>query len=298
MQQVAAPAPEILTVAEAAAHLRLSERKLYALVQARRVPVARIDGRLLFPRRLLDAWLLGHLEGPPVARAAPPVLTGSHDPLLEWAVRESGCSLALLTGGSGDGLQRFARGEAVAAALHLREPDGGYNLAHVRGLGLPDLVLIAWARRRQGLLLPLHREGTVASIADVVTQELRLVRRQSDSGGQVLLRHLLAEAGLADDAVRWAPSIARTDTDLAAAILDGAGDCGVGIEAVARRFRLGFVPLAEERFDLLLRRHDYFEPPIQKLLAFAATPGLADQAAHLRGYDLAELGRVRLNGLG
>ena len=88
--------PNVLTLPEAAAYLRLSERKLYALVAEHRVPVARVDGRLLFPRRLVDAWLGERVEAAP-RRPPPPVLAGSHDPLLEWAVRESGCGLAQLT---------------------------------------------------------------------------------------------------------------------------------------------------------------------------------------------------------
>jgi putative molybdopterin biosynthesis protein len=77
MQPAATDLPEILTVAEAAAYLRLSERKLYGLVQERRVPVARIDGRLLLPRRLLDAWLADRVEGMPPRPQPPPVLAGS-----------------------------------------------------------------------------------------------------------------------------------------------------------------------------------------------------------------------------
>jgi molybdate-binding protein len=72
-------------------------------------------------------------------------------------------------------------------------------------------------------------------------------------------------------------------------------DCGLGIEAVARRFRLGFLPLATERFDLAMRRRAYFEPPVQRLLAFAKGEELAARARALGGYDVAGLGTVRFN---
>jgi molybdate-binding protein len=60
---------------------------------------------------------------------------------------------------------------------------------------------------------------------------------------------------------------------------------------------MGFIPLIDdERFDLAMTRRDYFEPPVQALLAFARTEAFARRAAHLGGYDLTGLGRVVWNG--
>jgi putative molybdopterin biosynthesis protein len=286
---------ELLSVGEAAAYLRLSERKLYSLVGSGRVPFVRLDGRLLFPRHLLDGWLLDQLHGSRARFRSPPVLAGSHDPLLEWSVRESGSGLALLTGGSGDGLRRLQRGEAMIAGLHIREPGGSYNLEAAKGLGLGDLVLIAWAERRQGLLLPGANPHRIASLADAIGRDLVFARRQSDAGTQMLLHQLLAEAGSESARVRWTRHTYLTETDLALAILDGAADVGVGIEAVARRFGLTFIPLTVERFDLALSRRDAFEPPFQKLLAFARTPRFAQEAVATAGYDVSELGQPRYN---
>jgi putative molybdopterin biosynthesis protein len=288
--------PDVLTLREAADHLRLSERKLYGLVAERRLPFVRIDGRLLFPRRLLDSWLLGLAEGEGAHLPLPTVLAGSHDPLLEWAVRISGSGLALLTEGSSDGLRRLAAGEAMLAGVHLPDPDGqDFNLAAAGSLHLADLVLIAWTRRQQGLVLPPGNPAAVTSLADLAGKRLRVARRQHGAGAQVLLRRLLAASGTDPDKVAWTPTTFATETDLAAAVLDGLADCGLGIEAVARRFRLGFLPLATERFDLAMRRRAYFEPPVQKLLAFARGEELAARAQALGGYDVAELGAVRFN---
>ena len=86
-----------------------------------------------------------------------------------------------------------------------------------------------------------------------------------------------------------------TETDIATAILEGRADAGMAVRAVAQRFRLDFVPLAWERFDLAMRRRDYFEPPAQKLLRFAQSPALGREAASLGGYDIAGLGTVVFN---
>src|SRR6187401_2209341 len=112
--------PDLLTTDEAAVYLRLSERKLYELVANGAVPCTKVTGKWLFPRAALDRWLMAGLVLPALAQApAPPIVGGSHDTLLEWALRESGSGLASLPEGSEAGLARFEQGGIVATALHL-----------------------------------------------------------------------------------------------------------------------------------------------------------------------------------
>ena len=89
--------------------------------------------------------------------------------------------------------------------------------------------------------------------------------------------------------------MALSEDDLALAIRQGEADVGLGVEAAARRQGLDFLALHREPFDLLLRRRDYFGPPVQRLLAFAREPRFAERAAALGGYDLGEQGRVVYN---
>ena len=89
--------PDILTLREAAEFLRLSERSLYELARSHRVPAAQLGGKWLFPRSQLERWLTTQADGQEAEPRLdpPPILAGSHDPLLDWAVRQSGCGLAL-----------------------------------------------------------------------------------------------------------------------------------------------------------------------------------------------------------
>jgi putative molybdopterin biosynthesis protein len=119
--------------------------------------------------------------------------------------------------------------------------------------------------------------------------------RQPAAGSQRLLEHFLARSKLALAALRVVGKPALAETDLAAAIRDARADAGVAIEAAARAHGLAFVPLASERFDLVVRRRDYFEPGVQALLAFARTAEFREQAARLGGYDVASTGRVVFN---
>ncbi|HUZ75875.1 MAG TPA: helix-turn-helix transcriptional regulator [Stellaceae bacterium] len=287
-----------MTTAEVADYLRLKQRKIYDLVRSNGIPCARVTGKLLFPKAMIDLWVAQHTEyaGPRLA-AAPPVFAGSHDPLLEGALRESGCGLALLAGGSTEGLRRLAERRAVLAGIHVVGPDGGYNVEAVRSLSLvSDIVLIEWAQREQGLVVAAGNPRGLRGLADLKRRRVRVARRQDGAGAQILLVHLLKRAGIRLEDLRLVEPANLTETDLAACVLDGKADCGLAIRAVAQRFGLDFIPLQVERFDLALRRHDYFEPPVQALLRFARGPVFLRRAAELGGYDVSGLGTVRYNG--
>jgi putative molybdopterin biosynthesis protein len=289
---------EYLTTAEVAMRLRLKERSVYELVRTRRIPCSRVAGKWLFPRRLVDAWVLAGIEGEfRPETSVPAVVAGSHDPLLSWAVDASQCGLAVDAGGSFDGLRRLANGRAMLAALHLPDSaDSRHNREAVRGLaGPPDLVLLRFVQRQQGLITAPGNPAGLRTIIDLARPGLRVVLRQADAGSRALLDRLLAEAGTDTRALNPLPDPARSEEALALAVLQGSADAGLGIEAVSRRFGLGFVALHAERLDLALSRRDAFEPPVQRLLRFLQAPEFVDRARKLGGYRLEGLGEVLYN---
>lgn len=290
---------ELMTTREVAEYLRIKERKVYALVQGRAIPCTRVTGKWLFPRAMIDLWVLQNTEyaGRVIAPAAPSVLAGSHDPLLEWAVRESGCGLAVLFDGSLDGVQRVTTRQACACGVHVIDAgDASYNVHLLdRHAVMPDAVLLQWAWREQGLILAAGNPLGIGSLADVAAHGARVIDRQQSAGSHLLLEYLLQKSGLAPDALKRIPRPARNESDAAFAVANGDADVALGIAAVARQYRLGFVPLQRERYDLLFRRRDYFEPPLQALLTFARTAAFSDQARSLGGYDVEGLGRVMYN---
>lgn len=288
--------PDVLTLREAAAYLRLSERSLYDLARAHRLPAVQLGGKWLFPHKQLAAWLAAQAEGPDAAHRPdpPPILAGSHDPLLDWAVRQSGCGLALRSGGSLDGLAALAEGTAVAASIHLRDPDSGaFNEPAVRDT-LPHrpMVGIVWAWRSQGLILPPRNPRGIQGIADLARPGIRIIGRQPRAGSHVLFVHLLGEAGIRLDAVHMLDQPALAEDEVAAAVQEGRADAGFGIGAEAAARGLAFIPLFRERFDLVMERRHYFGVALQGLLRFARQPDFAARAARLTGYEVAETGEV------
>lgn len=290
---------ELLTTDEAAAYLRLSERKLYELVANGAVPCTKVTGRWLFPRAALDRWVMAGLIAPSaLARiAAPPIVGGSHDPLLEWALRESGSGLASLPEGSERGLRRLIEGEVIIAAIHLHglKDDEQANLAAVGDApGLHDAVVIAFARREQGILVAPGNPRGLSGIASLAERRARVAQRPTGAGAQLLLLALLARAGIAPDALALVKPVCPTGSDIAQAVQAGRADCGIATRSAALAAGLDFLTLTWERFDLVLRQRDYFLPGPQKLFAFCRSAAMRERAAELRGYDIGMLGEVRL----
>ncbi|MBR0654081.1 helix-turn-helix transcriptional regulator [Plastoroseomonas arctica] len=285
--------PDVLTLREAATYLRLSERTLYDLARARRVPAAQLGGKWLFPRSRLEAWLAAQADAAPPL-SPPPILAGSHDPLLDWAVRQSGCGLALRAGGSLDGLAALAAGEAIAAGAHLLDPDSGaFNEPATRDLlAGRGVVGITWAWREQGLLVAPGNPMALAGVTDLARPGLRVIGRQPRAGSHILLGHLLAEAGVRLAQVGFLPAPALAEDEVAAAVAEGRADAGFGIRAEAAARGLDFVPLIRERFDLIMERRQYFGAPLQTLLAFARSAPFHERAARMGGYDVAANGAV------
>jgi excisionase family DNA binding protein len=288
-----------LTTREVAALLRIKQRKVYELVSENAIPHSRVTGKLLFPRDMVEAWVRRRVEfreGTEGLVERPLVVAGSHDPLLDWALRESGSGLATFFDGSLSGLARLAEGGAVAAGMHVYEADReDWNRAHIREHipGMP-VILVEWAMRTQGLVLAPGNPQNITSIADLGGR--RVIPRQRQAGSRVLLKHLMTKAGLDAAAIEMLDPPARSEADVALAVADGKAEAGLAIETVARQYRLDFLPLFRERYDLAVWRRDWFEPPLRSLISFARTPAFAERAAELGGYDISGLGTVRYNG--
>lgn len=297
------PFPSFLTTQELADLLRVKERKVYDLASTGGIPHSRATGKLLFPREAVLAWIEN--SGLPAgsqsfAEDRPNVVLGSHDPLLEWALRESGSGLASFFDGSLDGLDRFAGQEGVASGLHVPE-DGagagelGWNTETISArFGFRPVVLLQWAWRERGLIVAPGNPLGLQGAGDLV--RARLVQRQAQAGSQKLLERLMTEAGADISACPDRSVVARDEREAAIAVLDGRGDAALGLAAAAHQLKLGFVPLVRERYDILVWRRAFFDPPMQRLMDFARTTAFAEMAASLGGYDIGEVGRVRFNG--
>jgi len=288
---------EFLTTREVAERLRIKERKVYDLAATGRLPCNKTMGKLLFPKAEIEAWLAtGKLGPPPLTMAAPRpnVLLGSHDPLLEWALLESNSGLAAYFDGSSDGLDRFAASEGIATGLHLYDPDTErWNTTVVaKRFEKYPVTLVEWATRERGLIITHEKARKVQALTDIVG--LRFAARQRGAGAQHVFNHLIKDAGLYPEQIDVTATL-RTETEAALAVLEEKADFSFGLQSLALRYRLAFVPIIKERYDLLIDRRAWFEPPMQTLLHFCRTKPFKERAREMAGYDIAGQGHVHFN---
>jgi putative molybdopterin biosynthesis protein len=290
---------QLFTTAEAASYLRLKERKIYEMVAEGTVPCTKVTGRWLFPKAELDHWLASSISRPAgLTRPEPsPIVGGSHDPLLEWALRESGSGLATLAVGSEAGLARFIAAETIAAAMHLHALEDLGADANVAAMAsrsdVQDAVMIAFCRREQGFLLAPGNPLRISTIEDVIAKRARMSMRPKGAGAQLLLRALLHRTKASIEALVTVSPVCLTGPDIAQAIRAGRADTGIATRAVAISAGLDFVSIVWEPFDLLMRQRDYFRPALQGLIKFLHTKELIGRAQEMGGYDLNEAGTVR-----
>ncbi|MCR2745407.1 helix-turn-helix transcriptional regulator [Limnobacter parvus] len=287
---------EFLTTKEVAELLRIKERKLYDLVSAQEIPCVKATGKLLFPKAELMHWIrTGEIIAanvPPATR--PNVISGSHDPLLEWTIRESGCGLAMQFDGSLSGLDVFEKQGAAATGLHVLNPNTQAWNTHViqTRFAKSNVVLVNWATRQQGLIVGKGNPKNVRGVSDLA--KLKVATRQAGAGGMILFEHLLQEQNL-DLKQLHISETCRTENDTIAAVASGHADAAPGLQALAMQFGLGFVPTRTEQFDLMVCRKVWFDTPFQTLIKFTDTAAFKSKAMQFEGYDTTSLGKVIWN---
>lgn len=279
---------EFLTTREVADLLRIKERKVYDLVAEDAIPCVKATGKLLFPKAALREWL-GQKDS-----RRPNVLSGSHDPLLDWAIRESDCGLATQLDGSLSGLDSFEASNSMATGLHVLHLDAAAGTEHWNIPSVSDrfanapVVMIQWAWRQQGLVLSKDKSG-ITNLAQL--KACRIAIRQSGAGGMILFNHELEAHGLSLNDFEVVDTC-RTEAEVIAAVASGQADCAPGLLNLASLYGLDFLPLREERFDLLVDRYSYFDKPFQTLLEFTRSKAFQKKLNNMPGYKTDGLGTV------
>jgi molybdate-binding protein len=225
------------------------------------------------------------------------VILGSDDMALDLLVRRlredpSGPDVVTMAMGSLEGLIALRQGLGHVAGCHLLDPETGeFNRPFARAF-FPgrELMMVTLAHRQQGLIVPAGNPRGLATMDDVAASGARLINRNRGSGTRVWLDRLLSAAGLTPSLVLGYEREVATHGQAAQAVADGAADVALGILPAARARGLQFVPLLEERFDLVMPRENFECELLAPLLSLLHDKELRRAVEALGGYETQEMG--------
>jgi putative molybdopterin biosynthesis protein len=224
---------------------------------------------------------------------------GSHDltlDLMSHFLAEHGRRLASANVGSQGGLIALRRGEAHLAGSHLLNPETGeYNTSYIRQY-MPNIPVkvVALVGREQGLLVRRGNPKGIKNLEDLTRADIQFVNRQRGAGTRVLLDYHLNLISVVPERIVGYSQEEYTHLGVAAAIASGRADCGLGIAAAAQALDLDFIPLFQERYDLVIPKQFVEGDLLAPLFDLLADPRFRESVSQLKGYDVSVMGTVIL----
>lgn len=303
--------PQPLTPQEVADTLRIAKNTVYELVKRGELKAYRVGNKFRFNARDVEAYkwgglgAAGEVRSVPPTEAAPPsngpgfILCGQ-DILLDVLAQRleahpRGGRVFRSYLGSYNGLHALYQGQVHAASAHLWDGrTDRYNLPFLPYVlpGVP-LVVVHLAVRTVGFYVPAGNPKGLGSWSDLGRSDLVLVNREKGSGMRVLLDERLRLRGIPTRQVLGYGRSCTTHLAAAATVARGGGDYALGSEKAGRQVNgIDFVPLQEERYDLVFPREDLAQSIFQALVEVVQSAEFRQELEALGGYGTAETGRI------
>ena len=228
------------------------------------------------------------------------VFIGSHDNILDILANQLHkqrpvTRISSAHVGSMGGIMAIRRGEAHLAGTHLLdEKTGEYNISFIkRFLADVPLQLINLCHRQQGLIVPKGNPLAIKGFADIAEGNLSFINRQNGAGTRLLTDKILRDLDIDPNSIQGYSHEEYTHMSVAAAIASGSVDTGMGIRAAAVALNLDFVPVTEERYDLILPLKFREDNKVAIVLDLLENDQVFhDKILALGGYDLRDCGKV------
>jgi len=243
-----------------------------------------------FYRAKADALLLQEIILPKTKKPAV-IFSGSHDLALEGIAEALSKHVVMhsLPVGSLDGLVNLRQGLCQLSGTHLLDESGEYNTPFVRHL-FPDrdVEIVTLAYRTQGLMLANGNPKRIKKISDIAKPDIRFVNRNAGSGTRLWLDAELRKLKIPTDKVNGYAKTVKTHSEAAVLIENGKADVSLGLQAAAYQHGLDFIPLFEERYDLVLPREN--KKVLVPLFDYLQTSTFRNSLMILTGYNTAHSG--------
>jgi putative molybdopterin biosynthesis protein len=208
--------------------------------------------------------------------------------------KTSGVEIVSAAASSKLALSWLKEGKVHIAGSHLEDPNTGeFNLPFLRKeFPEEDLTVVTFARWEEGLVLASGNPKGIRSVEDLGRKKVSFVNREAGSGSRALLERLLEKAGMEADRVQGYDRVAYGHLAAAHCVVSGEADVCLATRSAAITFGLDFIPVHQERYDLVIRRQTAEWPAVQAFLDVLQRATLRRKLEVLAGYDTSETGRV------
>jgi len=297
---------EMMNTKEVAQYLGIHEKQVYALIKAKRIPSTRVTGKWVFPKNLIDDWIVSNAKtGIVQARQKSRKISGSllacgsNDPILDTLqahMRTSYPEFYIFSANTGsiEGLKALNMGYTDIAWSHLLDPKtGGYNIPFL-STHLPSIkpVVINLFQREIGFLVaPKNPRGT-HGFEDLPRKGVTFINRQKNSGTRVLLDYHLKRLKIPASRITGYENEVYTHLEIGLSILSKEADVGIATIAVAHILGLQFIPITKESFDMIVDQPTFFEKGVQAFIEVLTSEGFRKRVAGLAGYDFRTSGKI------
>ena len=196
--------------------------------------------------------------------------------------------------GSMGGIMAIRRGEAHAAGCHLlNTEDGTYNISFMKKyFPKGGVKLIRCVGRQQGLMVAKGNPLNIETFSDIAKAGLRYVNRQKGSGTRILTDYLCKQDNLDVTAIYGYDREELTHTSVAAQIVSGSADAGMGIYSAAKLYDLDFIPICIEEYDLIVPDHAWETPQVQAMIETLKSDAFREKILSLGGYTIENPGEI------
>jgi excisionase family DNA binding protein len=295
---------QMLSTKEVAKFLGINETMVYTLIADKGLPAGKVTGKWIFPKHLVEQWVESNtVNFPQTHKVLPPydgllVIAGSNDILLEKALsifndRHPGHLAVFGNLGSVGGISALRKNLCHMATSHLLQEDASdYNFEFLQRQFDRMPVVVNFCKRDQGILLQPGNPREITRVKDLGKSGIRIVNRSLATGTRLLFDRELKRAGIAGDRITGYEREVNRHMDVGLEILAGRADAGPGIRPVAALLGLDFIPLRQERYDLLITRERFFDQGIQYFLGMLHETAFSRLTERLDGYDVSKSGKM------
>jgi len=295
---------QMLSTKEVAKFLGINEKMVYSLISDKGLPASKVTGKWIFPQHLVEQWVESNtVNYPQNHKVLPPydgllVIAGSNDILLEKALsifnsRHPGHLAVFGNLGSVGGISALRKSLCHMATSHLlQEDENDYNFDFLKRQFDRMPVVVNFCKRDQGILLQPGNPRGITCMKDLGKPGIRIVNRSLATGTRLLFDRELKEAGIAGERITGYDREVNRHIDVGLEILGKRADAGPGIRPVASLLGLDFLPLRQERYDLLVTRERFFDQGIQYFLSMLHENAFIRAAEEMEGYDVSKSGKM------